>query len=107
MNKATQRYGLTLVVGDSLLLAMAQIIGAEYTPGSFECAVEALYETDKCDVEWELRGKFGLFKVWIERGDSILHCTLSAQEPQFQSGKELMWSNYLAVGGNPEAAKKP
>ncbi|HEX7026837.1 MAG TPA: hypothetical protein VF268_06320, partial [Gammaproteobacteria bacterium] len=101
MNKATRRYGLTLAVGDSLLLAIARIIGAEYMPGSFERAVEALYETDNCDAEWELRGRFGLFKVWIERGDSIFHCTLSAQEPRFQAGKELMWNDYIAGGGNP------
>lgn len=100
-------YSLFLLLNESFLVEMARILHAEYVPLSFDKATEDLYENDKDDFAWELRGELGVFTVWVERYESYLSCSFLAEEPQWRAGKELMWNRFIDAGGNPDAAKKP
>lgn len=92
-------YSLTLIIYDDLLTAMARIIGAEYVPGSYDEVVEAhAADDDAEDFWWALKGAHGSFNVYIERWESYMHCSLSAQEPHFLEGRKLLWDEAMRRG---------
>lgn len=100
-------YSLFLVVTDRLLIELAAVLAADYVPGTFEQVCDAFYESDRYEVDWEMRGEHGWFNVFIERYEGYLLCSLRAVEPFLSRAKTLMWERYLAAGGNPDRASPP
>lgn len=80
-----------LVVHDSTLQEIAQLIGADYTPGAFDAAVEALHEEpDRWEQDWYMRGPRGTYFIYIERHEGYLTCSVTADEPAFGQVVALM-----------------
>lgn len=100
-------YTLCLVVHESTLHRIAELVGTEYVPGSIEHATAAMEDRDDWETDFELAGPRGRYVVRIERYEGYLWCTLHGDGPEFQQGKELMWADYLHAGGNTAAVKDP
>ena len=100
-------YEICVAEFECLLPDIARIIGADYIPGSFERADGAFHNGGEDTSEWQLRGKFGYLMIKLEKHEGYYFSRFDAIEPQFQTGKELLWKAYLAQGGNPGAQAKP
>lgn len=78
---------------------LARLIRADYEIGTYEKAEEEFYESGEDAREWHLVGKLGKLRVLLEKHEGYLFSWFEAEEPQFKTGKELLWRNYLSQGG--------
>lgn len=100
-------YEICLADYECLLPELARVIGTDYAHGSFARAEDEFHRTGEVTLEWQLRGKFGGLIIKLEEYEGYYFSRFEAPEPQFRTGKELLWKAYLAQGGNPDAQEKP
>jgi hypothetical protein len=100
-------YDISLADYECLLPELAQIISANYEPGSFDSIEEQFHRTGDDTLEWSLIGEFGQLVVYLEKYEGYYSSSFKAPEQQFQMGKNLLWEAYIKQGGSPTARKKP
>lgn len=76
---------------EAFLVRMAAIVEADYAAGEFAAAFERFREDGTPDARyWQLDGRRGSFRVWMQRDVSHLACMLKARAPHVFEGKALM-----------------
>ncbi len=90
-----------------VLPQLAGQLQAPYVAGTFDAARDAFVTSRHGSEEWLLVGRRGKLIVKLEEHEDYLFCELFARGPELLVMKQLLWNEYLAAGGNPEAQDPP
>jgi hypothetical protein len=93
-------YTVVLADYECILPELAQIISADYMPGSYDIFEEKFHQSGKSTSEWFLTGEFGQLIVYFEEYEGYYCSSFKAPNPQFQMGEKLLQEAYVAQRGN-------
>jgi len=100
-------YRICLCDYESVLPALAEVIGAEYSLGDFGRILAQFEGSSKASAKWEIEGIDCALLVTLERHESYFFAELRGAGTAFARGKQLLWDAYLSAGGNPDAQQRP
>lgn len=90
-----------------VLPRLAGQLQALYVAGTFDAARDAFLTSRRGSEKWLLVGRRGELIVKLEEREDYLFCELFVRGPELLVMKQLLWNEYLAAGGKPEAQEPP
>ncbi|WP_152604095.1 hypothetical protein [Methylotenera sp. G11] len=92
---------------EPIISELARIIQASCEAEEYSLAEEKFHTSSNEKDIWLMKGLLGQLAVEFEKYEGYYFSEFHALEPAFKNGKKLLWFNYLAQGGNPNAQEKP
>jgi hypothetical protein len=83
-------YEITLADYEPILPELAQIINADYVPGSYDISEGKFHQNGESSSEWSLTGELGELIIYFEKYEGYDNAAFQAPNPQFQMGKDLL-----------------